>query len=215
MRAPGMTFTRMPLFVWGQFVTAPLLMIATTALGAALAALFIQREFGVPFFDPTKGGSPLLWQHMFWFYSHPAVYIMILPAFGGDLGDLSDVRAKTDLRLQDDRLLVMRDRDLGLHGLGTSHVHLGHGTGAAAAVHGAHDADRDPHGHQDLLVDDDALRRRAAFHDGDDVRGRFLGDVHAGRYHGRLLGRGSVRSCTRTARTSSSRICTTSWWAEV
>ncbi len=83
MRAPGMTFTRMPLFVWGQFVTAPLLMIATTALGAALAALFIQREFGVPFFDPTKGGSPLLWQHMFWFYSHPAVYIMILPAFGG------------------------------------------------------------------------------------------------------------------------------------
>lgn len=82
MRAPGMTFTRMPLFVWGQFVTAPLLMIATTALGAALAALFVQREFGVAFFDPTRGGSPLLWQHMFWFYSHPAVYIMILPAFG-------------------------------------------------------------------------------------------------------------------------------------
>ena len=82
MRAPGMTFTRMPLFVWGQFATAPLLMIATTALGAALAALFMQREFNVPFFDPTKGGSPLLWQHMFWFYSHPAVYIMILPAFG-------------------------------------------------------------------------------------------------------------------------------------
>src|SRR5579871_4168909 len=82
MRAPGMTFTRMPLFVWGQFVTAPLLMIATTALGAALAALFMQREFGVAFFDPTKGGSAVLWQHMFWFYSHPAVYIMILPAFG-------------------------------------------------------------------------------------------------------------------------------------
>ena len=82
MRAPGMTFTRMPLFVWGQFATAPLLMIATTALGAALAALFIERQFGVPFYDPTKGGSPVLWQHMFWFYSHPAVYIMILPAFG-------------------------------------------------------------------------------------------------------------------------------------
>lgn len=82
MRAPGMTYTRMPLFTWAQLATAPLLMIATTALGAALAALFIQREFGVPFFDPTKGGSPVLWQHMFWFYSHPAVYIMILPAFG-------------------------------------------------------------------------------------------------------------------------------------
>ncbi|MDQ2663214.1 MAG: cytochrome c oxidase subunit I [Candidatus Eremiobacteraeota bacterium] len=82
MRAPGMTYTRMPLFCWAQFATAPLLMIATTALGAALAALFVERQFGVPFFDPTKGGSPLLWQHMFWFYSHPAVYIMILPAFG-------------------------------------------------------------------------------------------------------------------------------------
>jgi cytochrome c oxidase subunit I len=82
MRAPGMTFTRMPLFCWGQLATAPLLMIATTALAAALAALFIERQFGVPFYDPTKGGSPVMWQHMFWFYSHPAVYIMILPAFG-------------------------------------------------------------------------------------------------------------------------------------
>ncbi len=82
MRAPGMTFTRMPLFCWAQLATAPLLMIATTALSAVLAALFMERQFGVPFFDPTKGGSPLMWQHMFWFYSHPAVYIMILPAFG-------------------------------------------------------------------------------------------------------------------------------------
>ena len=82
MRAPGMTFTRLPLFVWGQLVTAPLLMIATTALAAALAALFMERQFGVPFFDPTKGGSPVMWQHMFWFYSHPAVYITILPVFG-------------------------------------------------------------------------------------------------------------------------------------
>jgi len=82
MRAPGMTFTRMPLFCWAQLATAPLLMIATTALAAALAALFMERQFGVPFYDPTRGGSPVMWQHMFWFYSHPAVYIMILPAFG-------------------------------------------------------------------------------------------------------------------------------------
>lgn len=82
MRAPGMTFTRMPLFVWAQLSTAPMSMIATTNLAGALAALFIERQFGVPFFDAAKGGSPILWQHMFWFYSHPAVYIMILPAFG-------------------------------------------------------------------------------------------------------------------------------------
>jgi cytochrome c oxidase subunit 1 len=57
-------------------------MVATVALSAATMALFLERQFGVPFYDPTKGGSPILWQHMFWFYSHPAVYITILPAFG-------------------------------------------------------------------------------------------------------------------------------------
>jgi cytochrome c oxidase subunit 1 len=82
MRAPGMTLTRMPLFVWAQFATAGLSFIATTALAAALLALFCERVFHVPFYDPSRGGSPVLWQHMFWFYSHPAVYIMILPAFG-------------------------------------------------------------------------------------------------------------------------------------
>ena len=82
MRAPGMTFTRMPLFVWASLATAMLNMVATTALAGALLALFLERQFGVPFYDPARGGSPLLWQHMFWFYSHPAVYIMILPAFG-------------------------------------------------------------------------------------------------------------------------------------
>jgi cytochrome c oxidase subunit 1 len=82
MRAPGMTWTRMPLFTWATFATALMNMVATVALSAALAALFIERTFGVPFYDPAHGGSPVLWQHMFWFYSHPAVYIMILPAFG-------------------------------------------------------------------------------------------------------------------------------------
>ncbi|MGH7707140.1 MAG: cytochrome c oxidase subunit I [Vulcanimicrobiaceae bacterium] len=82
MRAPGMTWTRMPLFAWATFATAIMNMVATVALSAATSALFLERVFGVPFFDPAHGGSPILWQHMFWFYSHPAVYIMILPAFG-------------------------------------------------------------------------------------------------------------------------------------
>jgi cytochrome c oxidase subunit 1 len=82
MRAPGMTWTRMPLFTWATFATALLNMVATVALSAALGALFIERVFGVPFYDPARGGSPVLWQHMFWFYSHPAVYIMVVPAFG-------------------------------------------------------------------------------------------------------------------------------------
>jgi cytochrome c oxidase subunit 1 len=82
MRAPGMTWTRMPLFVWATLVTAFLSAIATANLSAALAGLFIEKVFGVPFYDPVKGGDPVLWQHVFWFYSHPAVYIMILPGFG-------------------------------------------------------------------------------------------------------------------------------------
>src|SRR5215469_10058881 len=82
MRAPGMTWTRMPLFVWATLVTAFLSAIATANLSAALAGLFIQLVFHVPFYDPAHGGSPVLWQHVFWFYSHPAVYIMILPVFG-------------------------------------------------------------------------------------------------------------------------------------
>ena len=82
MRCPGMTWTRMPLFTWATFATALINMVATVALSGALAALFMERVFGVPFYDPARGGSPVLWQHMFWFYSHPAVYIMIIPAFG-------------------------------------------------------------------------------------------------------------------------------------
>ena len=82
MRAPGMTWTRMPLFVWATAVTAFLSFIATANLSAVLLALLIERTFGIPFYDPTRGGSPVLWQHVFWFYSHPAVYIMVLPAFG-------------------------------------------------------------------------------------------------------------------------------------
>jgi len=82
MRAPGMSWGRVPLFVWSMLATSILTLVATPALATALAVLFVQREFGDPFFDPSKGGNVILWQHMFWFYSHPAVYIMILPVFG-------------------------------------------------------------------------------------------------------------------------------------
>jgi len=82
MRAPGMGWGRMPLFVWALLIYSYLIVIVSPALAAALAMLLVDRNFGGTFFDPTQGGSPLLWQHAFWFYSHPAVYIMVLPAFG-------------------------------------------------------------------------------------------------------------------------------------
>ncbi len=80
MRAPGMTWFNMPLFVWGMYATSIIQVMATPVLGITLLLLVLERAFGIGIFDPALGGDPVLYQHFFWFYSHPAVYIMILPA---------------------------------------------------------------------------------------------------------------------------------------
>ena len=82
MRAPGMKLTEMPMFVWSMMITSAMVLFATPSLTVAISLLLADRHFGTHFFIPAQGGDPLLWQNLFWFYSHPAVYIMVLPGMG-------------------------------------------------------------------------------------------------------------------------------------
>jgi cytochrome c oxidase subunit 1 len=82
MRAPGMTWTKMPLFLWAMYATSLIQVLATPVIAVTLVLLMVERFLGIGIFDPALGGDPVLFQHFFWFYSHPVVYVMILPAFG-------------------------------------------------------------------------------------------------------------------------------------
>src|SRR6266480_3852649 len=82
MRAPGMTWFRLPLFVWSHYATSLVMILGTPVVAITLLLAGLERMFHLGFFNPAMGGDPILFQHLFWFYSHPAVYIMILPAMG-------------------------------------------------------------------------------------------------------------------------------------
>jgi cytochrome c oxidase subunit 1 len=82
MRCPGLTWFRLPLFVWASYATSLINVLGTPVLASAILLVAVERGFGIGIFDPALGGDPILFQHLFWFYSHPAVYIMVLPAMG-------------------------------------------------------------------------------------------------------------------------------------
>jgi cytochrome c oxidase subunit I len=82
LRATGVTWSKLPLFVWNIYATSIIQVLATPVLGLSLLVVGIDHAWGLGLFDPASGGDPVLFQHLFWFYSHPAVYIMVLPSLG-------------------------------------------------------------------------------------------------------------------------------------
>ena len=100
MRAPGLTWFRLPLFVWSHYATSLIMVLGTPVLAITIILVAVERLFGVGIFDPALGGDPILFQHLFWFYSHPAVYIMILPGDGRDQRDHRLLLAQARVRLR-------------------------------------------------------------------------------------------------------------------
>ena len=122
MRAPGMTWFRMPIFVWTMYAVSMIFLLATPVITVALILLVMERTFKIGVFDPALGGDPVLFEHLFWFYSHPAVYIMVLPGMGVISGDRAGLRAQEALRLPLRRLRVDRPRHHHVLRVGPSHV---------------------------------------------------------------------------------------------
>jgi cytochrome c oxidase subunit 1 len=190
LRAKGMTFMRLPLTCWTWLVTAILGLLGFAVLLAAGILLLLDRSAGTSFFIPGglvvndqimnhKGGSPLLWQHLFWFFGHPEVYIAILPGMGVTSQILSVFARKPIFGYRAMVYAIMAIGFLGfIRGVGPSHVHERHeplfGDGVFGPDHDHWSAFRD----QDIQLDRDAVGRADPFHDGNVVRAGICVAVH-------------------------------------
>ncbi len=115
---------RMPIFVWAAVATSIIAMTATQLIGLSFQLVMFQRLLGMGFFDPAKGGNPVLFQHLFWFYSHPAVYVFVLPGLGVISELVARLCSQTIVWLSLDCHVFAGYRIGGLPGLGASYVYL-------------------------------------------------------------------------------------------
>ena len=152
MRAPGMTFWRMPLLVWANFTTSLLVVIATPFIAGSQFFVMFDRVMHTNFFEPEGGGYVLGYQHIFWFYSHPAVYIMMLPGFGIISEVISVMSRKPIFGYRLMALSLLGDPRARLLGLGAPHVRRRHGRLAARPDDDHDAADRGADRDQDLLA---------------------------------------------------------------
>ena len=169
MRAPGMTLMRMPLFAWAIIATSIIIILGTPVLSAALAMLTVSRVLGANFFQASAGGDPLMWQNLFWFYSHPAVYIMILPGFG-IISEVLPVFSRKPIFGY--KLIAFSSLAIGIFGFLVWAHHMftsGMNPFLRVPVHDHVDDHRRADRGQDLQLAGDDLGRQAALHDVDDV----------------------------------------------
>ena len=152
MRAPGMTWFRLPLFVWSNYAASILMVLGTPVLAITLVLVVLERTIGIGVFDPTKGGDPILFQHLFWFYSHPAVYIMILPGMGVISEVISTFSRKRVFGYTAVAFSLGGDRGVRILCVGAPHVHHGRVELRGAGVLAADDAGGGAFGDQDLQL---------------------------------------------------------------
>ena len=177
LRAPGLTINRIPLFTWMTLITSFLLLFAIPSLTAASAFLFLDRHLGTHFYQAAFGGDPLLWQHLFWSFGHPEVYILILPAFGIVSEVLPVFSRKPIFGYTFSGVVGHRHWLFELHRLGTPYVCYGSAGGGANLLRHQHDTDCYPNGGEDFQLGGNGLRWQDSPDRSDVFRYRFCGDV--------------------------------------
>ena len=193
MRAPGMTLMKMPMFCWTWLITAYLLIAVMPVLAGAITMTLTDRHFGTTFFNPAGGGDPVMYQHIFWFFGHPEVYIMILPAFG----IVSQVvPAFARKRLFGYASMVYATSSIAILSFIVWAHHMfttGMPVTGPAVLHVRDHADRGAHGREDLQLDRHHVAGLDDLRDPDAVRGRLHLRVHHRRLHRPDPGHGADR----------------------